>query len=60
MHQRKQIIALAHLVILIIFILKSEEKSVRLHCLQHARRMFMQQLKRLEDAISESTAPLMV
>ena len=35
--------------------LKSEEKSVRLHHLQHERMMFMQRLRRLEDAISEST-----
>ena len=36
--------------------LTNEEKSVRLHRLQHERRMFMQQLRRLGDAISESTA----
>ena len=36
--------------------LTSEEKSVRLHRLQHEKRMLQQQLRRLQNAISESTA----
>ena len=36
--------------------LTSDEKSIRLHRLQHEKRMLQQQLRRLQDAITESTA----